>query len=140
MRTNTTATSAGRGHTAEPGAREGQPPEAAQAEPWVGDPSILADQIAAAAADCPGVARLAAGPLATYLPGRTVPGVAVREDAVTVAVVAEYGPPLVEVAQQVRDAVGRVTPDRRIDVSVDDINLPAGARGGPGGAGSRGGS
>jgi hypothetical protein len=38
----------------------------------------LAERIAAAVADCPSVARLATGPAATYLPGRIVPGVAVR--------------------------------------------------------------
>jgi hypothetical protein len=54
---------------------------------------LLADRIAAAVAGCPAVAALADGPVATYLPGRTVPGVAVRDNLVVVAVVARHGPP-----------------------------------------------
>ncbi|MFB9838670.1 hypothetical protein [Actinoallomurus acaciae] len=85
----------------------------------------LAERIAAAVADCPSVARLAAGPIATYLPGRTVPGVAVREDRVRIAVVAAFGPPMAEVAEQVRAAARKVVPDLPIDVAIEDVEVPA---------------
>lgn len=90
------------------------------AAPGLNDP----DQIAVAAAGCPGVVRLAPGPLATYLPGRTVPGVAVRDGTVVVAVVAAYGPPLPQTAERVRAAVRRVAPNATVDVRVDDVELP----------------
>jgi len=85
---------------------------------------LLADRIAAAVAGCPAVAALADGPVATYLPGRTVPGVAVRDNLVVVAVVARHGPPLAEAAGQVRAAVGGVAPGLAVDVRIDDIQLP----------------
>jgi hypothetical protein len=84
----------------------------------------LADRIAAAVAGCPAVAALADGPVATYLPGRTVPGVAVRDNLVVVAVVARHGPPLAEAAGQVRAAVAGVAPGLAVDVYIDDIQLP----------------
>lgn len=85
----------------------------------------LADAVAAAVRECSAVARLAGGPLATYLPGRLVPGVAIRDGDVRVAVVARYGPPLPRVAADVRAAVGRVDPGLRVEVLIEDIDLPA---------------
>jgi hypothetical protein len=84
-----------------------------------------ADAVAAAVRGCSAVARLAAGPVATYLPGRLVPGVAIRGGDVTVAVVARYGPPLPQVAADVRAAVRRVDPELRVEVMIEDIDLPA---------------
>ena len=85
------------------------------------EPGRLADRIATAVASCPSVARLAEGPIATYLPGRAVRGVAVREDEVRIAVVARYGLPLARVADQVRAAAGHEAPGRRVDVTIADI-------------------
>jgi uncharacterized alkaline shock family protein YloU len=82
----------------------------------------LADRIAAAVAACPGVAKLAGGPLATYLPGRAVQGVAVNDRSVDVAVVARYGPPLTEVADQVRAAVAGIVAGVPINVSITDLD------------------
>ena len=68
----------------------------------------LADRIVAAVTGCAAVAGLTeapGGPVATYLPGRTISGVAVRDGEVEVCVVARYGLPLLEVAEQVRQAV-----------------------------------
>lgn len=87
----------------------------------------LAERIAAAVAGCPSVVRLAAGPAATYLPGRTVPGVAVREDQVRIAVVAAFGPPIADVAEEVRAAVRQVVPNLPIDVVIEDIEVPGAA-------------
>jgi len=84
----------------------------------------VAERIARAVAACPFVARLADGPIATYLPGRVVRGVAVRENEVRVVVVAVYGPPLAEVVRQVRTAASRWAPGSRIDVRIDDVALP----------------
>lgn len=95
--------------------------------PGVGSPAdagSLADRVAAAVAACPPVARLADGPIATYLPGRTVRGVAVREGEVRIAVVAAYGTPLAETVRQVREAAARTAPGLRIDVTVEDIAVP----------------
>ena len=86
----------------------------------------LADRIVAAVTGCAAVARLTeapGGPVATYLPGRTISGVAVRAGEVEVCVVARYGLPLPEVAEQVRQAVAPLVPDRVVDVVIGDITL-----------------
>ncbi|MEU8269064.1 hypothetical protein AB0B89_18085 [Sphaerisporangium sp. NPDC049002] len=84
----------------------------------------LADRVADAVRACPDVASLAGGPVATYLSGRTVPGVAVRETEVEVAVVVRYGRPLAEIAAEVRDAVGPLAPGLPIHVRITDIGEP----------------
>ena len=84
----------------------------------------LADRIAAAVTGCPDVAGLTQVPgipVATYLPGRTVSGVAVRPAEVEICVVARYGLPLPEVAAQVRQAVEPLVPGRVVDVVIADI-------------------
>ena len=84
----------------------------------------LADRIVGAVTGCAAVAGLAeapGGPVATYLPGRTVSGVAVRAGEVEVCVVARYGQPLQAVAAQVRQAVAALVPDRVVDVVIGDI-------------------
>jgi hypothetical protein len=87
----------------------------------------LADRIAAAVADCPDVAwltQIPGMPVATYLPGRTVSGVAVRPAQVEICVVARYGPPLPQVAAQVRQAVEPLVPGQVVDVIIADITSP----------------
>ncbi|WP_424530238.1 hypothetical protein ACOZ38_11445 [Sphaerisporangium viridialbum] len=84
----------------------------------------LADRVARAVTSCPDVASLAGGRVATYLSGRTVPGVAVRETEVEVAVVVRYGRPLAEIADEVRDAVGPLAPGLPIHVRITDIGEP----------------
>lgn len=91
----------------------------------VAEAERIASQVAAATSGCPGVARLASGPVGTYLPGRVVTGVAVRDSSVRVAVVARYGPALREIAQQVRAAAAPLAPGRRVDVAFEDIEVPA---------------
>jgi hypothetical protein len=88
----------------------------------------LADRIAATVTRCPDVAGLTQNPgipVATYLPGRTVSGVAVRAAQVEICVVARYGPPLAQVAAQVRRAVAPLVPDRAVDVVIGDITPSA---------------
>jgi hypothetical protein len=87
----------------------------------------LADLIAAAVASCPGVAGLTqipGVPVATYLPGRTVSGVAVRAGEVEVCAVARYGLPLPQIAAQIRQAVVPLVPGRVVHVLIGDITLP----------------
>lgn len=86
----------------------------------------LADRVAAAVAACPGVARLVPGPLATHLPHRVVMGVAVRGGVVRVGVVARHGWPLPEVARQVREAAEVAASGWRVDVAIEDIDVPGG--------------
>jgi uncharacterized alkaline shock family protein YloU len=89
------------------------------------------DRVAVAVATCPAVARLTGGTsgLGTYLPGRRVPGVVVRESAgsdaatVEVHVVARYGPAMGEVARQVRAALAALIPGSPVDVIIDDVEV-----------------
>lgn len=87
----------------------------------------LADRIATAVTGCPDVVGLTENPgipVATYLLGRTVSGVAVRPAEVEICVVARYGPPLAQVAAQVRQAVEPLVPGRVVDVMIGDIAPP----------------
>jgi hypothetical protein len=87
----------------------------------------LADRIVATVTRCPGVAGLTQNPgipVATYLPGRTVSGVAVRATEVEICVVARYGPPLAQVAAEVRRVVEPLAGGRVVDVVIGDITPP----------------
>ena len=87
----------------------------------------LADRIAAAVTGCPDVAGLTqipGRPVATYLLGRTVSGVAVRPAEVEICGVARYGPPLPQVAAHVRQAAEPLVPGRVVDVVIADITAP----------------
>lgn len=87
------------------------------------DPDVIAARVLA----CPSVAALSGGPFgaaATYLPGRTVPGVRLTAEAVEVHVVARWGPPVAEVAAEVRRALSGSTAGRRVDLVVEDVVLP----------------
>lgn len=87
----------------------------------------LADQIVGAVTGCPDVAGLAeipGIPVATYLPGRTVSGVAVRPLEVEVCVIARYGLPLPQIAAKVREAVAPLVPGRAVNVVIADITSP----------------
>ncbi|MDH2424411.1 hypothetical protein [Sphaerisporangium sp. TRM90804] len=84
----------------------------------------LAERIADAVTACPGVASLKGGVVATHLPGRTVAGVSVGEGQVRVAVVARYGPPLAEIAGQIRASVTPLAPGMPIHVHIQDVRLP----------------
>jgi hypothetical protein len=97
----------------------------ARPAPALDEVERLADRVAAAVRECSTIARLAAGPVATHLPGRLVRGVAVRGGEVKVAVVARYGPPLPRVAADVRAAARQVDPGLRVEVLIEDIELPA---------------
>lgn len=90
----------------------------------VADVAQLADRVAAAAMGCAGVAGLRQGPAATYLPHRTVPGVTVHDGDITVSLVVRYGHQLADVADEVRAAVRRAVPGSRVDVLIEDVEVP----------------
>jgi hypothetical protein len=50
--------------------------------------------------------------------------VAVRPTEIEICVVARYGPPLAQVAAQVRQAVEPLVPGRTVDVVIGDITPP----------------
>jgi uncharacterized alkaline shock family protein YloU len=99
----------------------------AKDDPAPSETAELADRIVAAVTSCPGVTGLTqipGAPVATYLPGRTVSGVAVRAAEVEICVVARYGRPLPQIAEQVRRAVAPLVPGRVVDVVIGDITMP----------------
>ena len=89
-------------------------------------PPELADLVAEAVTRVPGVAGLHAGTFgeaATYLPGRRVNGVRLREDITEVHVTLVYGVPVLEAAERIRSAVAPLVATV-VEVSVEDI-VPA---------------
>lgn len=86
------------------------------------------DAVVAATLACPGVARMypgVVGEVATYLPGRRVPGVRLPGHEVEVHVVARWGEPLPEIAERVRAAVRPLAAPLPVAVYVDDVDDPA---------------
>lgn len=88
------------------------------------------DVVSGLVEQCPSVVRLASSgdrpgsvEVATYLPGRRVPGVRVVEGAVEVHVVARYGRPLPEVATEIRRALAPAVDGLAVAVFIDDLEL-----------------
>lgn len=82
------------------------------------------DAVAAACRSVPGVADLHPGmfgEVATYLPGRRVPGVRVTPDAVDVHLVVHRDVPVRLTAAAVREAVAGVVPGMPVNVTVEEI-------------------
>lgn len=90
------------------------------------------DAVAAAAGGCPGVAGLFAGrygEFGSYLPGRRVAGVEVRDRTVTVHVRSRWGVPARHLLAEITAAIAPLTADRPVRVVVADIDDPPGATG-----------
>lgn len=88
--------------------------------------TVSADAVASAVLACPLVVALSggrAGEIASYLPGRRVTGVRIGDGAVTVHVVAVYGPTCAQIATQVRQAVQAVVGPLPVIVGIDDLDL-----------------
>lgn len=88
---------------------------------------VDAEAVASAALACPDVAALSGGSMeevATYLPGRRVSGVRVRGDALEVHVVARWGKPLPQIAEQVRASVVALAGGRPVTVAIEDVEVP----------------
>jgi hypothetical protein len=86
-----------------------------------------ADIVAEAALACAAVAGLDdSGIVTTFLPGRRVSGVVLRDDVCEVSVVLRWdgSTPLPELAEAVRQAVVPVAGGRRVDVVVADVVVP----------------
>ena len=91
-------------------------------------PTDPAEAVAAAALAVPGVNALHAGVLgevATYLPGRRISGVRLRDDSCEVHIVLDWGSPVVATADEVRVAVEKLV-DGPVDVIVEDVTGPPG--------------
>jgi len=90
------------------------------------------DAVAAAARGCAWVSALDGGPfgeVTTYLPGRTVPGVAVDDNRVRVQVRAKWGVTVADVAAQLTAALAPLTGGRPVDVAIADVDDPPAGRG-----------
>jgi hypothetical protein len=90
----------------------------------------LPERIAEAVLAHPAVAALSGGPygtIATYLPGRRLPGIVLGEgeEPARVAVVLHYGAPVEATAAELRRIVAAASGARRVDVTVTDLELPA---------------
>ena len=95
--------------------------------PGPGEPTDV-DLIAEAVVAVPGVHELHGGVLgevATYLPGRRVNGVRLRDTGCEIHVVLDYGVGISQTSQSVRDAV-RPLVTGPIDVTVEDVATPQG--------------
>jgi len=85
------------------------------------------DAIARSVERCPGVASLSSGPTGlavSYLPGRRVEGVRVTDEVVEVHVVARWGVTAQVVDGEVRGAVSSMTAGRRVDLYIEDVEVP----------------
>jgi hypothetical protein len=83
--------------------------------------------VSAAAAGCAGVSALDSGrfgEVASYLPGRQVPGVVVREESVLVQVRSRWGVPAADLLGQITAAVTPFTGHRRVELVIGDIDDP----------------
>jgi hypothetical protein len=88
---------------------------------------IDVDDIYSAVIGCPGVAGLGSGTigeLATYLPGRRVPGIRVSPERVELEICAAWGPPIKQIAEQIWAALAVVVTDRPIEITITDIAPP----------------
>lgn len=86
---------------------------------------INVEALAAAAAGCAGVSALDSGrfgEVASYLPGRQVPGVVVREESVLVQVRSRWGVTAAELLGQITSAVTPIAGRRRVEVVIGDID------------------
>ena len=89
------------------------------------------DAIAAIVRGCAGVSALDSGPfgeVASYLPGRIVPGVAVDDSRIRVQVRSEWGVPATDLAAQITAAVAPLAGPRPVDVTIADIDDPPAAQ------------
>jgi len=99
-------------------------PDTPAAEP-ARDP---AEVIATAVLATPGVEALhpgAFGEVATYLPGRRVVGVRLRDPGCEVHVTLAWGAPVLATSDSVRAAVAALVTGGPIDVVVEDVANPA---------------
>lgn len=88
---------------------------------------IDVDAVANAVLACPGVSDLTDGRFGdatSYLPGRRLAGVAVREDTVRISVRAKWGVLASDLLEQIRLALTPIVSNRRIEVVIAEIDDP----------------
>ena len=88
---------------------------------------IDVDAVAAAVRACPGVSGLDSGPfggVASYLPGRKVEGIVVRDSRVTVQIRSRWAVPAPELAAVITAMLAPLTRNRPVDVMIADIDDP----------------
>jgi hypothetical protein len=88
------------------------------------------DAVAAVVRGCAGVSALDGGPfgeVVSYLPGRTVPGVAVDDSRIRVQVRSQWGVPAADVAAGITAALAPLAGSRPVDVAIADIDDPPAA-------------
>jgi hypothetical protein len=103
------------------------PPGTPPASSVAGVDGINVDAVAAAVQACPGVSGLDGGrfgDVTSYLPGRRVPGVAVRTDSVTVQVRSRWGVSAPDLLSQITAVLTPLIGARRVEVVVADIDEP----------------
>ena len=61
------------------------------------------------------------GGVGTYLPGRRVTGVVLRDNDLEVHIVGRYGVPVAEIAAEVRRAVEPYAGERTVHVIIEDL-------------------
>jgi hypothetical protein len=92
---------------------------------------IDVDAVAAIVRGCAGVSALDGGPfgeVASYLPGRTIPGVAVDDNRIRVQVRSNWGVPAADVAALITAALAPLAGPRPVDVAIADIDDPPATR------------
>ena len=96
-------------------------------------PAELADRVASAVLAVQGVHDLHGGVLgevATYLPGRRVTGVRLRDGDTQVHLVLSWGAPITATTDEVRARVAAIVPGT-VHVAVEDIAAPGADPGTP---------
>jgi hypothetical protein len=89
------------------------------------------DAVAAAVRSCPAVDDLDGGRfegVATYLPGRRVPGIRISEDRIEVHVRGRWDQPVGLIADQIRGVLATLNGGRLIDIVLTDVAEPGQAR------------
>jgi len=88
---------------------------------------IDVDAVARAVQACPGVSDLADGRFGdatSYLPGRRLTGVAVRDDTVRISVRARWGVSAGDLFDQITLALRPIASNRRVEVVIAEIDNP----------------
>ncbi len=101
-------------------------PEYSMPSPAVID-GVDVDAVAAAVQGCAGVSALDGGQngeIATYLPGRKVPGVQVSGGRVRVQIRSQWGVPVTDLAALISVVLAPLTGSRPVDVLIADIDDP----------------
>ena len=111
------------------GARSGATTAVSPGTPEAPGRGSVTERVAAALLAHPAVASLSGGEfgtVATYLPGRRVPGIVLGEgdEPTRVSVVLHFGAPVTDTARALRRIVATETGATRVDVVVTDLELP----------------